>query len=81
MNLKKYIYIYIISVEFSLHLSHTISSFLFGIIITFVACVRRRADRPPPSSSGVVCLSILENMVRQGIRCLLAVKDGMGVAT
>ena len=34
-----------------------------------------------PPSSDVVCLSILENMVRQGIRCLLVVKNGMGVAT
>jgi hypothetical protein len=34
-----------------------------------------------PPSSGVVCLSILENMVKQEILCLLAVKNGMGVAT
>jgi hypothetical protein len=39
-----------------------------------IARVRRRGDHPPPSSSNVVCLSILENMVRQGILCLLAVK-------
>jgi ubiquitin-protein ligase len=36
---------------------------------------------PQSSSSGVVCLSILENMMRQGILCVLAVKNGMGVAT
>ena len=36
-----------------------------------VARVRRRGDRPPPlQSSGVVCLSIRENMVRQGILSL-----------
>ena len=41
------------------------------------------ANRPPPplSSLGVVCLSIVENMVRQGILCLLAVKNKTGVAT
>jgi hypothetical protein len=50
-------------------------------VMYFVARIRRRGDRPPPSSSGVVCLSILKNMVRQGIFCLLAVKDGMRVAT
>jgi hypothetical protein len=32
----------------------------------------------PPQSSGVVCLSILENMVRQGILCLLAMKKWNG---
>ena len=48
-----------------------------------VARVRRRGDHPPPPLSllGVVCLSIVENIVRQGILCLLAVKNGMGVAT
>jgi hypothetical protein len=41
-----------------------------------VARVRRRGDLPPS------CMDIdLVNVGRQGIRCLLAVKNKMGVAT
>jgi hypothetical protein len=44
-----------------------------------VARERRRADRPP--SKCVEGYIYLVNMGRQGILCLLAVRDGMGVAT
>jgi hypothetical protein len=48
--------------------------------LNLVAYVRRRGDRPPPSS-GVVSLSILENMERQGILVFYQWKNGMGVVT
>jgi hypothetical protein len=44
---------------------------------TIVARVRRRGDRPPSSVMDIY----LVNVGRQGILCLLAVKNGMGVAT
>ena len=48
-----------------------------------VARVRRRGDRPPSTlHEGVVCcLFGMENMVRQGILSLLAMKNEMEVAT
>ena len=44
-----------------------------------VARERRRGDRPPSN----VCWGYiyLVNVGRQGIRCLLVVKNGVGVAT
>jgi len=42
-----------------------------------VARERRRGDRPPSMGMDIY----LVNMERQGILCLLAVKNGMGVAT
>jgi hypothetical protein len=48
-------------------------------LLSHVCGVAAIAHHPP--SSGVICLSIVENMVRQGILCLLAVKNGVGVAT
>jgi hypothetical protein len=44
---------------------------------SFVARVRRRGDRPPTN----VMDKYLVNVGRQGIRCLLAVKNRMRVAT
>jgi len=40
------------------------------LFMGFVACVRRRGDRPPSLN----CVWYLENTGRQGILCLLAVE-------
>ena len=45
--------------------------------MVFAARVRRRGDRPPSNVMDIY----LVNVGRQGILCLLAVKNGMGVAT
>jgi hypothetical protein len=51
----------------------------------YVARERRRGDRPP--TKNVICnggwgdIYIWLMWGRQGIRCLLAVKNGVGVAT
>jgi hypothetical protein len=42
-----------------------------------VACERRRGDRPPSMGMDIY----LVNMGRQGILCLLSMKNGVGVAT
>jgi len=47
------------------------------IITKIVARERRRGDRPPSMGMDIY----LVNMGRQGILCLLAVKNGVGVAT
>jgi hypothetical protein len=52
---------------------HYISDF-YG---TLVARERRRGDRPPSMGMDIY----LVNVGRQGILCLLAVKNGVGVAT
>jgi len=48
-----------------------------------VARERRRGDRPPKKNkcNGGWGDIYLVNVGRQGIRCLLAVKNGVGVAT
>jgi hypothetical protein len=48
-----------------------------------VARARRRGDRPPTKNviMGDGGYIYLVNVGRQGIRCLLAVKNGVGVAT
>ena len=47
-----------------------------------VARERRRGDRPPiKKNNGGWGMVYLVNVGRQGIRCLLAVKNGVGVAT
>ena len=49
-----------------------------------VARERRRGDRPPTKNKCVKGMGgyiYLVNVGRQGIRCLLAVKNGVGVAT
>jgi hypothetical protein len=45
-----------------------------SILVTSVARVRCRGDCPPPSSSGVVFMSILADMGRQGILVFLSVE-------
>jgi hypothetical protein len=55
---------------------------VLGICCT-KACVareRRRGDRPP-AKINVMGDVYLVNVGRQGIRCLLVVKNGVGVAT
>jgi len=47
-------------------------------LIIVVARERRRGDRPPSNGWGDI---YLVNMGRQGILCLLAVRNGVGVAT
>jgi hypothetical protein len=50
------------------------------LTLTLVARERRRGDRPP--TKNVIMGDIyLVNVGRQGIRCLIAVKNGVGVAT
>jgi hypothetical protein len=44
-----------------------------------VARERRRGDRPP--TKNIMGGIYLVNVGRQGIRCLLVVKNGVGVAT
>jgi len=49
-----------------------------------VAGARRRGDRPPSNvwGEGYIYIYIyMVNVGRQGIPCLLAVKNGVGVAT
>jgi hypothetical protein len=45
-----------------------------------VARERRRGDRPPTKNKCNGGINLV-NVGRQGIRCLLAVKNGVGVAT
>jgi len=45
-----------------------------------VARERRRGDRPPTKKCNMGDIYLV-NVGRQGIRCLLVVKNGVGVAT
>jgi hypothetical protein len=60
-------------------LSHLKEEISDPFLVTLVARVRRRGDRPP--SYVMVGGIYLVNMVRQGVLCLLVVKNGVGVAT
>jgi len=50
-------------------------------LVPLVARERRRGDRPPTKINNIMGGINLVNVGRQGIRCLLAVKNGVGVAT
>jgi len=52
-------------------------------LISLVARERRRGDRPPTKINNGWGMGdiYLVNVGRQGIRCLLVVKNGVGVAT
>jgi len=49
-------------------------------LLPVVARERRRGDRPPTKKCNMGDIYLV-NVGRQGIRCLLAVKNGVGVAT